>query len=307
MSKIVIDNQPVFERIINKINDYSASAQAYLLVGMQKNDLERYSILLAKTLICPHKYFMNCDKCNICKRIDDGNFAELKIISPDGKMIKKEVILNLRNSLQTSSIEGRNQVYIINEAQNLNSSAANSLLKFLEEPDSNTVAIFTSTNLDMVINTIVSRCQIVKINNIKSNTGIDIVCEVSGLDIDKVNEIILIFLKLEKDPTTILSDINNVLLKNYNTRELIISFLNVLVLLYDDLLNYKFFGHLKYFKNNEKLIDIAKNIDTQKIVRKVSFILENLEKLDYNVNILLFINNLLIGIGEIDDDKNNRN
>lgn len=307
MSKIAINNQPVLEKIINTINNNSACAQAYLLIGEQKFDLKNYSMLLAKTLICPNSYSENCEKCNICKRIKDGNFAELKIIEPINNVIKKDVILNLKHSLQTNSIEGKNQIYIINDVETLNPSAANSILKFLEEPDSNTVAIFTSTNLNSVMNTIVSRCQIIKINNLRKSEGLDFVCEMSYLSYDQINEVLEIFIELEKDSSIILRNINNLFLNNFNTRDLVQGFLNVLVLIYNDLLNYKFLGNLKYFKNDNRIVKIAEKKETRKIIKKISFILENIEKLDYNVNILLFINNLLIGIGAIDNDKSNRN
>ena len=51
-----------------------------------------------------------------------------------------------------------------------------------------------------------------------------------------------------------------------------------------------------------KLTDYKKSPDNETISKKISFILENITKLEYNVNILLFMDNLLIGIGEILDD-----
>ena len=58
---------------------------------------------------------------------------------------------------------------------------------------------------------------------------------------------------------------------------------------------------------NEFLKNYSYGESSDKIIKKISFILENMKKLDYNVNMLLFINNLVIGIGEITNDKCDRN
>lgn len=296
MNKISINNQPILEKIINNINSNSINAQAYLLIGDQKSELNNYSMLLAKVLICPESYLDSCEKCNICKRINDGNFPELRIIEPINGTIKKEVIINLKNSFQVSSIEGKNQIYIIKDAESLNKAAANSILKFLEEPDSNTIAIFLSTNLNLVMNTIASRCQIIKINNIKKDENIDTVCKMIGLEEELVEIIVNLFVKIETRTIDILKDVEGLILNTFNSKKLMQGFLNILLLIYSDMLNYKFLGYFKYFKNNDGIMKISKNIDEKKIIKKISFILNNIRKLDYNVNMLLFTNNLLIGM-----------
>ena len=169
MDEIQIKNQPILNKILNNINNNGNNVQAYILSGNDKENLINYAILFSKVLICPHKYKKGCSECNICNRIDKENYAELKIINPVNKIIKKEAILELKNEFKTKSIEGKNEVYIINDAETLNGAASNTILKFLEEPDSNIVAIFTTTNLDSVIKTIVSRCQVIKINNFQKS------------------------------------------------------------------------------------------------------------------------------------------
>ena len=182
MNEIFIKNQPVLSKILNKIKNTDNNVQAYILSGDSKEKLRDYAIMFSKILICPNKYEENCEKCNICMRIDNNSFGELKIINPVNKVKKKETILELRNSFNTESIEGRNGVYIINDVETLNVAAANAILKFLEEPDGNFVAIFTTTNIDSVIKTISSRCQIIKINNYKTKYGLEFVIEIRRLD-----------------------------------------------------------------------------------------------------------------------------
>lgn len=305
MENIIVKNQPIFTRILNNINNYNKNIQAYMLVGSSKQDLIESALLLSKVLACPNKYESNCKKCNICKRIDDNLYGELKIINPVNKTIKKEEIEGLKDEFSTREIEGKRQVYIINDAEVLNVSSANSILKFLEEPDGDVVAIFTTTNLDMVIKTIVSRCQVIKLNN-SSNLGIDIVKMYSSLDEDEIYNVIEFIKKIEKKYALAVQSVKNDDLMQFNNREKLTSMLNVMILYYKDCLNYKILGSTKYFDKNEVKL-VADLYDSSIINKKITFILENLSKLEYNVNCTIFLMNLVIGIGEIRYDKSNRN
>lgn len=297
MNEIIIEDQLVFSKILNNIVKTNNNVQAYLLMGNSNKKLKEYSLLLSKILICPYKYSMNCNKCSICKRIDNNNFGEINLINPTSEIIKKEEIIKLRNSFQTSSIEGKNQVYIINQAEKLNLAAANSMLKFLEEPAGNTVAIFNTTNLDKMINTITSRCQIIKLNDMLDKN--DLLNELINLKEDEIDIVMKLFFDIENNHSKSLITGNTQFIQKFNDRLLLKSAMLCLLLLYKDTLNYKLFNKMKYFKNETGIKNISKKIKTSVLTNKISFILENLSKLEYNVNILLFINNFLIRIGEI--------
>lgn len=307
MNEIVIEKQPVLSRILNKINNSTVRTQAYLLVGSNAEELKKYSFLFTKILVCPNKYLENCSKCNICSRISSGNFGELKIIEPSNGTIKKEEIIKLRESFQTQSVEGKNQVYIINDAELLNISAANSLLKFLEEPDSNTIAIFTTTNLNAVVNTITSRCQVIKLNNNSVKKGLDFVKNISNLDEEKINITLDFLFTIENNKTKSISKFKESFLDFFSTRELLKSSFLIMLLAYKDALNYKIFKHMEYFNNETGIKNLSDVQSVDILIKKISFILENIQKLEYNVNITLLLNNVIIGIGEIAYGKGSRN
>lgn len=307
MSEINVQNQPILNKILNKINNSSPSSQAYLLVGDDIEKIKKYAILFSKVLICPNNYCENCEACNICYRIKNGIYSELKIIEPENNIIKKEKIIELREKFQTHSIEGKSQVYIINKVDCLNPAAANSLLKFLEEPDSNTIALFTTNNLDGVINTIISRCQIIKLNNDEVKKGLEYVKKISELDEEKIDIIMNFFFSVENNRIQAIAQLKTQFIDHFNTRELLKSALTVILLLYKDALNYKLFNEMEYFGNETGIKNLSDSSKLQTLVEKIKLILENLYKLDYNVNILLFMNNILIRIGEINNDKSSRN
>lgn len=306
MDEIQIKNQPILNKILNNINNNGNNVQAYILSGNDKENLINYAILFSKVLICPHKYKKGCSECNICNRIDKENFGELKIINPVNKIIKKEAILELKNEFKTKSIEGKNEVYIINDAETLNGAASNTILKFLEEPDSNIVAIFTTTNLDSVIKTIVSRCQVIKINNFQKKSGIDFIKNLTNFDEETIYKVIDFVKIIEKSSEDAIIDAKNLFFNYFNTKELLINAFNVILLYYKDMLNYKIKNKCIYYEAND--IKSLANIQNDNLIsKKISFILENIAKLEYNVNILLFIDNFIIGIGEMKDGKSNRN
>lgn len=94
----------------------------------------------------------------------------------DKKNILKEDMQDLKFFFQNTSYLNNYRIYLIEEAHKLNSTTSNMILKFLEEPFDKVIAFFITTNLDAVLPTIKSRCQIVNMfyNNINNNVEKDI-------------------------------------------------------------------------------------------------------------------------------------
>lgn len=96
--------------------------------------------------------------------IDNNNFPDLISVEPDGKEIKVFQIENIIETFSTTSIMGSYSIYIIKEAEKLNLSSANKILKFLEEPEKNIVGFFITSSVSKILPTIKSRCELFKIN-----------------------------------------------------------------------------------------------------------------------------------------------
>ena len=133
---------------------------------------------IVKLILCKNKDKtldkINCTKCNICNLIDVDNYPDLKIISSDGNWIKKQQLIDLQNDFNNKSMLDNKRIYIINEAEKLNASSSNSLLKFLEEPEDDIVAILLTTNRYLLLDTIISRCQIFNLKNSDYNLDSDL-------------------------------------------------------------------------------------------------------------------------------------
>jgi DNA polymerase-3 subunit gamma/tau len=71
-----------------------------------------------------------------------------------------ENIRQLNEGVHTMPFESERKVYILDEAHMLSKSAFNALLKTLEEPPKHVVFILATTELDKVLDTVISRCQV---------------------------------------------------------------------------------------------------------------------------------------------------
>lgn len=154
----------VFNELINRYHE-NKLAHAFLLETNDEIKCYNDVILFIKKLNCPFNYTDDCkEECNLCKLIDNDSLPSLITINPEGQYIKKNQILDMMDKFSTVPVFSKYNIYIINNAERFNSSSANTLLKFLEEPEDNILGIFITTNKENVISTIRSRCQIFTCN-----------------------------------------------------------------------------------------------------------------------------------------------
>lgn len=159
-------------------------AHAYLFEGERGTGKKEASILLAKSLYCEQLNELNqpCNHCANCRRISSGNHPDVHVIEPDGLSIKKEQIHLLQDEFSKKSVESERKVYIIVAAEKMTVQAANSLLKFLEEPLSETTAILITEQSQRILPTIISRCQMITFQPLSSDKVKDRLVD-EGVDI----------------------------------------------------------------------------------------------------------------------------
>lgn len=136
-------------------------SHAYLFEGIRGTGKKEVGLLLAKSLFCqsPKEGYLPCEECSNCKRIDTGNHPDFHLIEPDGLSIKKQQIHELQDEFSKTGVESKQKIYMIVHADKMTVNAANSLLKFLEEPNRQTFAILISEQVQKILPTILSRCQ----------------------------------------------------------------------------------------------------------------------------------------------------
>ncbi|MGD2149548.1 MAG: DNA polymerase III subunit delta' [Desulfobacterales bacterium] len=107
-----------------------------------------------------------CGCCKSCRKIESGNHPDIILLKPSGTFIRIGQIRNLLGTLAMKPFEARCRVVIISDAQAMNPSAGNALLKVLEEPPDRTILILTALQTSDLLPTIVSRCQHIRFNPI---------------------------------------------------------------------------------------------------------------------------------------------
>ncbi len=160
ISAYIEEKQPLLYRTFSHALKTSSLAHAYLLSGETGIPLKQAAIYLAKSILCNHPNPFADETCSICQRIDRDEYPDFVLLDGDEGSIKKESVTSTLINFQKSALEAKGiMVYVIHLAERMSTEAANSLLKFLEEPSDNTYAILTTNNESRILPTIVSRCQ----------------------------------------------------------------------------------------------------------------------------------------------------
>lgn len=296
-------------QILTNAYDKDHLVHAYLFDGDAGTGTIDAAIYMAKKLIC-QKENSPCLNCTDCKRIDSNSHLNYIYIEPVNDTIKKEQIEALIHDFSMSSLEKGSQVYIIKDADKMNAAASNALLKFLEEPNTNHYAFLTTTNYKRLLATIVSRCQLIhfkpvpkeflmsKLDDCGVDKDVSYVASFLTSDLEvamkyieegKLSTFLNIALKIVdkdikvKDPYVEYFRNRLIFLeekdKNYHRL-----FLDILVLVYQEILKTLVSSKCEYFEN---IIDnkVNERFSKNEIIEKLELINMYQERFNYNVNL----------------------
>ena len=226
-----------------------------------------------KNINCENKYIDDCNECNLCYQIENETLPSFIIVRPDGATVKKEQIIELKEKMFTKPIYSKYNTYVILNAEKLNNSSANTMLKFIEEPEENIVGFFITNSKENIIETIKSRCQIIYQYYDE---------EIEELD-DEKKELVNDYIKnIELDNKHALLYNKNIFLERNYTREEVIKIFLEIFKIYNIIYNesdVKVCNEYSFIKSQNK----EKIIDKLKIINKT---IDNLNK-NGNINLIL--------------------
>lgn len=306
----IIENQPIFCRIVDNAINNDKISHAYLIAGDESKEAVNY---LVKKILCQTK--SACNECIICKKIDDNNHLDIMNFDGDVESIKKSNIESIVSNFQKSPVEGFYKVYIIENVEKSSLSSLNSLLKFLEEPEGNTVAVFTTLNKASVLSTILSRCQVIDLLPMNLDKCINhyvslgyelatanLIAHIIGyrksIDNDLIDCLDYLYLQaintvediyLRRGNLLINTHLN--LLKNKKDKKEIKIFLKILILILKDLI--RFSNNLELIFNEKKSFYGSLSINVIDALEDLNLILEAQNKLEGNADVLLLIDSLM--------------
>ena len=254
-------------------------------------------------------------KCNDCRKVLENKYSD--IIKLDGNIasIKKSDIEKIQETFKKSSLEGKAKIYIIENIEYSTKEAMNTLLKMLEEPNEGIYALFTAKNINRVLPTIISRCQVIDIQpdskesiieqlisdnipndaaNVLAFLAAD-VNEAKKLYDDRFNYMYLQVINFIDDlyfkRNNLIINTQTNLLKKYKEREDIKLFLNMLLLAMKDVFHVKHNQKVLYSEN----VNLFKNINVEEttLIKQIELVLETIYNIESNANIALLMDSFM--------------
>lgn len=272
----------IFNDLIKYYHENKLS-HAYLIETNKQEKCLNHLKYVIKNINCQNTFKEECVDCNLCNLLDQNYLPSFIIVEAETSVIKKEQVLDLKSRFSTIPTYTKENIYIIKEAEKLNSESANTMLKFLEEPEEHIIGFFITNNINNVINTIKSRCEVIKIKyneeeeNILDSPYLDLVQ--SYLDRVLIN-----------NNNTIMAN-RDILLENYSEKkdiEAIISLmLQIIKRCIEEINNPRDIEFSKQFKN---IIDLG----YKELLQNERIIVKYMEELQFNVNIELFLDKFVI-------------
>ena len=157
------------ENLVNSLNNWFSQGEKRSKVLLFQNGPGTGKTTLARILALG----LNCEKneggepcleCSSCKSILNGTALNIQEINA-AQLNKKEDAEEIVSGMYESCLVGKNKIYILDECQQLTSSAQNLFLKPLEEPPLNTYFILCTTDPQKIIKPLQTRCQSFRVGN----------------------------------------------------------------------------------------------------------------------------------------------
>jgi DNA polymerase-3 subunit gamma/tau len=182
----IVGQEQVTQTLGNALSTGRVS-HAYLFYGPRGTGKTSTGRILAKAVNCTGRGKNKpCNHCQMCQAITEGralDVIEIDAASNTGV----DDIRSLREKVNYSPSQARYKVYIIDEVHMLSTSAANALLKTLEEPPPYVIFILATTEIHKVPATILSRCQRFDFRRISQKdvvSKLEHICSSEGIKIE---------------------------------------------------------------------------------------------------------------------------
>lgn len=288
-----LDLEPIYHQYWHKlqtiINNHRL-AQSLLFVGTASSQIDLLIRRLMAALLCCKGENEPCLECPDCLMSLQNEHPDLLLIQPEkaGTAIKIEQIRTLQTEIYQTTQRGNCRFILIKSAENMNKASANALLKILEEPPEHCRFILIATHLATLPATILSRCQLWRINSTDNSDYANLL----GLNNDVehgelVLQDLLSLMNRETIPTLVAENWKSIPLS---------SLLQLLYLIYAQMLMPEFIKGGMQGKNTVQ--EIYKKIKPQKIFHQLDKINTLQKKLSHNihVNAVLAMEDLLMDL-----------
>jgi DNA polymerase-3 subunit delta' len=160
-------------------NNTQGMTHSWLFTGPPGSGRSNAAVAFAAALLCEKG---GCGVCINCLTVKDGSHADIELIRTEGLSIKVDEVRELITRTSWSPSVGNYRVVVIEDADRLTESAANALLKVIEEPGARTVWLLCAPTLTDVLPTIRSRCRHLNLRTPSVTAVTKLLIERDGID-----------------------------------------------------------------------------------------------------------------------------
>ena len=265
-----------FVDYIDKVIKNNHISHTYLIEINNYDEDYSYVLSFVKMIFSNMSYDDVCKKkLSIFSQIDNHNYPDLQVIEPDGSMIKKSQLLELQKDYNNKSLLGGKRIYIIKQAEKLNASSANTILKFLEEPEDDIIAILLTDNRYHVLDTILSRCQVLTLK--EDNLVFS--------DDQSLEEVLKYVLNPKEFFIQYKNIVENLLVDKNIAKDKLLLIERILVC-------YMNFEYSNDSFDNKNILSMLEKIDQGKILFILDVLENEIPKLEFNVNYKMWLDSL---------------
>lgn len=298
----IIGNTDVKE-YLNKSIEQNNILHSYLFLGTEGIGKLLIAKEFARKILCLENTKDETCTCKSCTCFNTQNHPDLYIVNENGENIKIETIRTMVEKAIEKPIISTRKIYIINDCEKMTKEAQNCLLKTLEEPPKFITIILISSNENMILNTIKSRCMTVKFKNIENDKLADYAINVIGYD--ELSENLLNSFDGSIGKAIRVKNNKN----KYNSLDLLINNLEK-----KDIIDIFLEAKIIYDKDNiYNILDYiivclyAKSKENEKYLNCIEYVNKCLSRLRANCNFDMSIDDMLFRMWEEVNEISNRN
>ncbi|MGN0351491.1 MAG: ATP-binding protein [Roseburia sp.] len=178
----IVGHEQIIEHLKNAIATDKVS-HAYILNGPDKSGKMMLAKAFAQTLQCEKGGTEPCMECHSCKQAMSGNQPDIIFVRHEkpNTISVDDIRTQINNDIVVKPYSSKRKIYIVDEAEKMNPQAQNALLKTIEEPPAYATLLLLTTNADMFLPTILSRCVRLNIKAVRDEKIKDFLMKVHQL------------------------------------------------------------------------------------------------------------------------------
>lgn len=324
--KDIIGQEQIKSHLRNAISMGKVS-HAYIINGERFSGKEFIARVFAMALQCEKGGEEPCQQCHSCRQALSGNQPDIIYLTHEkpGSIGVDDIRTQINGDIAIKPYSSPYKIYIINEAEKMTVQAQNALLKTLEEPPAYAVILLLTTNVNSLLQTILSRCVILHMKPVSDELIKNFLMEqmqvpdykadvcaafargnvgkakhlASSEDFEKVKEEAISLLKYvhDMDVTEMIAAIKKIAEYKLDVGD----YLDILAIWYRDVLMFKATrdaNHLVFREETQNIRKIAGRTSYEGIEKIIQSLSRAKSRLDANVNFDLTMELLLLDIKE---------